>query len=335
MARPLRVEFAGAMYHVTVRGVERRNLFRNDGDRERLLEKLSEGVERYDLDIFLYCLMSNHIHLLVGTPQGNLGRFMGWWLTAYTVFFNRKYGRSGHLTQGRYGAKLVGGDAYLLKLSRYIHLNPVQTRGLKRRSLQERLEALREYPWSSFRGYGWAGCEQPFVQYQPLRELVGEGKKNLRLAYRSFVERGIDVAAQEWQTLQRASRIAIGSDAFIEDMETLYGELVEGRSSQEDIALRRMGRRADPDAVLGHVAEVCAVPIEELRRCRRNAWGRAIAARCLVQYSGLTQREAAVVLNLRTGAAVSMQLRKLSTALRVHGDLAQTLRNIEQRLQAT
>jgi REP element-mobilizing transposase RayT len=168
------------MYHVTVRGVDRRALFRSDWDRQRLLMKLAEGVDRFDLDVFLYCLMSNHIHLLVGTPKGNLGRFMGWWLTAYTVYFNLKHNRSGHLTQGRYGAKLVEDDEYLLKLSRYIHLNPIQIASIKKLPIEERFAALRSYRWSSFPGYVLARKAQDFVRYEPMLELVSGGRARPR-----------------------------------------------------------------------------------------------------------------------------------------------------------
>ena len=125
MARKLRIEPAGAIYHFTVRGVERRAIFRDDADRERFVEQFADSVERFGVRLYLYCLMSNHVHLLVETPMANLGAFMQRLQTAYTVYFNRRHRRAGHLMQGRYGAQLVQGDVYLLNLSRYIHLNPV------------------------------------------------------------------------------------------------------------------------------------------------------------------------------------------------------------------
>ena len=332
MARILRVEFEGAMYHVTVRGVDRRALFRTDRDRERLLAKLGEGVERFDLDLFLYCWMSNHLHLLVGTPRGNLGRFMGWWLTSYAVYFNLKYNRSGHLTQGRYGAKLVEGDEYLLKLSRYIHLNPVETVALKKATVEERVAALRQYRWSSFPGYVSAPQAKSFLRYEPLLELVRQGRRNRRLAYRSYVERGLGLAAEEWRELQDASRIAIGSDSFIEQMEEVYEDRMKKRPAREDVAFRRLGKKMDPDRVMKVVATVFQVPIEALQQCRHGTWDREVAARCLVQNCGLTQREAAARLGLSSGAAVCIQLRKLSVELQSSRTLRKTLQRIEAEL---
>lgn len=122
MARKLRVLYEGALYHVTFRGNARQTVFLNDEDKGRLLSRLAESAEAYQVRIHLYCLMENHVHLLVGTPRANLDRFMGSVLTGYTVYFNRRHNRVGHLMQGRYGAQLVEGDEYLLRLSRYIHL---------------------------------------------------------------------------------------------------------------------------------------------------------------------------------------------------------------------
>ena len=127
MARTQRIEYEGAVYHVTARGNERREIFRDDADREHFLRVLDESVGRFEVRLYLFCLMANHLHLVVETPRANLGRFMHRLQTAYTIHFNLRHCRSGHLMQGRYGAKLVEKDAYLLRLSRYVHLNPVFT----------------------------------------------------------------------------------------------------------------------------------------------------------------------------------------------------------------
>ena len=112
------MQFEGAIYHVTLRGVERRELFRDDGDRERFLDQLCKAVECDGVRVYLFCLMSNHVHLVVETPRANLSQFMHRLQTSYTVYFNLRHQRAGHLVQGRYGAVVVEGDEYLLKLSR-------------------------------------------------------------------------------------------------------------------------------------------------------------------------------------------------------------------------
>jgi putative transposase len=128
MARPIRVEFEGAVYHLTARGNERRSIFCGDRDRLRFLETLEEAINEFGLRLHGYCLMPNHYHLLVETPRGNLSRSLGWLQTTYTVRFNRRHRRSGHLFQGRFKAHLVEADTYSRELLRYLHLNPVRPR---------------------------------------------------------------------------------------------------------------------------------------------------------------------------------------------------------------
>ena len=126
MARPLRILYPGAFYHITSRGNEQKALFKSNKDREKFIEYLESATERYDAVIHAYCLMDNHYHILLETPSGNLSKIMAHINGAYTNYFNAKRERSGHLFQGRYKAILVEADEYAKELSRYIHLNPVR-----------------------------------------------------------------------------------------------------------------------------------------------------------------------------------------------------------------
>ena len=191
MARHLRVEFPGAIYHVTCRMVgdapsygnyggtgapsygnyggtgapsygnyggtgapsrsicggtswpPERRLFRDEADHERFLERLAERVEQYHIRLYLFVLMTNHFHLVFETPETNCSKFMQSLSTAYTVYYNLRHGRHGHLLDGRFKAKPVDGDDYLLALSRYVHLNPVQVGSMKDKPIKERIEAWR------------------------------------------------------------------------------------------------------------------------------------------------------------------------------------------------
>jgi len=122
MSRPLRVEYPGAVYHVMARGNERRKTFRDDADRRQFLAVLEQVVAEQGLRVHGYCLMPNHYHLLVETPRGNLSRAIGWLQTTYTVRFNRRHRRSGHLFQGRFKAQIVEADAYAMELLRYVQM---------------------------------------------------------------------------------------------------------------------------------------------------------------------------------------------------------------------
>jgi len=159
MARPLRVEFPGAEYHVSARGNERQNIFRDDEDRRCFLESLAEMTAQFSVQVRVFCLMPNHYHLVVGTPRANLSRALGWLQTTYTVRFNRRHRHCGHLFQGRFKAHLVEADAYALSLLRHIHLNPVRKRALRSLPAPEKRRIVDDYAWSSHRYY--AGIKPP------------------------------------------------------------------------------------------------------------------------------------------------------------------------------
>jgi putative transposase len=150
MARPLRIQFPGAFYHVTSRGNERKAIFRNDRDRQKFLSYLESAHESYGARVHVYCLMENHYHLLLETPRGNLSQILHHVNGAYTTYYNVKRRRSGHLFQGRYRALLVEKESYCQELSRYIHLNPV------RAALVEEPEDLGRTAWG-VRELIWSG----------------------------------------------------------------------------------------------------------------------------------------------------------------------------------
>jgi len=153
MTRPLRIQYPGAVYHVTCRGNERRNTFQSDEDRETFLRILFKSLNIYSVKLHAYVLMDNHFHLLVETPLGNLGEFMRHFNITYTGYFNRRHRRVGHLYQGRYKSILVEKEAYLSILSRYIHLNPIRVKRLAKSTEKEKIEELFRYTWSSLSGY--------------------------------------------------------------------------------------------------------------------------------------------------------------------------------------
>jgi putative transposase len=178
MTRALRIEYPGAVYHVICRGNNRQAIYRDDQDRKRYLEKLSVYCQDKKVDLLAYCLMSNHVHVMFETPEGNLSKMMQAFQTSYTLYFNRRHGRSGHVFEQRYKAMLVDKDTYLLQVSRYIHLNPVEAK------LAERPQ---DYRWSSYgsyvKGKGIAGMKTETV----LEYFTGSKSRQIE-QYREFVE---------------------------------------------------------------------------------------------------------------------------------------------------
>ncbi len=334
MARPQRIEYEGAVYHVTARGNEQRAIFLDDGDRIRFLRVLSESVQRFDVRLYLFCLMPNHIHLVLETPQANLGRFMHRLQTAYTVYFNHRHSRHGHLTQGRYRASLVEEDAYLLRLSRYVHLNPVFTKPWRSRPIRERVAFLRRYPWSSYRSY-IGDRRLAFIDYEPILATVDPRGSGWAAAYRRFVEAGVSDIDAAFLEDARASRLCIGSADFRARVRALYETLLDSKGRTEDIAFRRMGTRLSAERILRAVCEGLGVEREALLRRRRDSLDRAVASRMLCDYGGLTQRQVAHILRLHSGAAVSAQLRKLTERLESHRRLRRQVAGIAAELRNT
>ena len=331
MARPLRVEYQGAIYHVTIRGNDRRNIFRDDRDRQRFLDRLAGCVEAHEIRLYMFCLMTNHVHLMFETPAGNLSEFMHRLQTAYSVYFNLRHGRSGHLFQGRFGARVVRGEGYILRLSRYIHLNPVFTRAAKKLDLRGRIDMLRRYRWSSYRGYIGRAAPLEFVDYAPMLAMTkAETKAKRPGEYRKFVESGIAETDRDLQRILTMSPLAIGSEEFMHWVRGMHDKLSGGRRRTEDVTLRRRSRRLAPERVIEIVCGQFGVERDEVVRQRKGSLLRPITAKMLCRYSGLTQRQAGEFLNLSTGAAVSLQLKALSSAAAASSKIRKQQAAVEQ-----
>ncbi len=312
MARKLRVQYEGAIYHVTARGVERRVIFDDDRDREHFLDRLSDSVEEYGVRLYLFCLMSNHFHLLIETPGGNLSAFMHKLQTAHTVFYNRRHERAGHLLQGRFNAKIVEGNEYLNALSRYVHLNPVYIDRNRSKALAERVKYLRAYKWSSYQGY--AGLAKPleFVEQGPLLMMAGGRKERQRmLNYRRFVESGIAESDQAFAEILKNAKWGIGGAEFQAVIRDLHVDMALKVRRTEDVSLRKVEWAVRPDVVVKAVSACFGVEPDALSVRSYGSRVRAVAARMLIRYSGMNQRDAGSYLRIGTGAAVSQQLQAL------------------------
>jgi REP element-mobilizing transposase RayT len=212
MARPLRIEYPGAFYHITARGNEQRDIFRDDKDREWFLGYLETAVGRYKAVIHVYCLMNNHYHLLLSTPEGNLAQIMRHINGGYTTWFNKRHNRYGHLFQGRYKAILVDADVYAGELSRYIHLNPVRA-GMIRQ--------LEQYQWSSYTAYSGKTKPARWFTTEWLLRYFGQKPDTARKAYVLFVNAA--VGTKEEDPLKEATSILIlGRAKFIDDIKEKY-----------------------------------------------------------------------------------------------------------------
>ena len=303
-------------------------------DRRFFLSSLERYAEAYSVRIYLYCLMLNHFHLVLETPKANLGRFMQSILTGYGIYYNRRHSRHGHVTQGRYGAKLVKGDDYLLKLSRYVHLNPVKVKEMAGKPLEELVAKLRDYPWSTYQSYTGIRPGNKFVDYEPMLSLMDGRKSEKAESYRRFVESGIAADDEEFLgDLVRSSR-SIGSEEYREWVDDCYKELVERREQKEDVSFRRVVRKVPVDMILEAVAKVAGCGNEHLTTRRRDSRWRGVASLLLCKYGGMTQREAAKILGLKCGSAVSVQVRKLREEVAGDGEMSMAFARLDRKLAA-
>jgi putative transposase len=311
MARKLRVQYKGAIYHVTIRGVERRAIFDDEDDRERFLERLEDAVKEYGVRLYLFCLMTSHAHFLIETPRGNLSAFMHKLQTAYTVYFNLRHKRVGHLMQGRFGAKPVEGNEYLLALSRYIHLNPVYVGPMREQPLARRLAELRGYHWSSYRAY--AGLVKPndFIEEGAILAMMEVPVRKRRRAYRRFVEAGIAETDDEFLKVLQESAWGIGGDEFQERIHELHAGMASQVKRPEDVSFRRIVQKVSPAVVLGVVADTFGMKPGDLRMRHYDCAARAVAALMLIRHAGMNQRDICGLLGMGTGSAVCRQLQRL------------------------
>lgn len=218
MSRPLRIEFPGAVYHVTSRGDRREAIYRDDTDRLAQLDVIAHAMDRFDAEALAYCQMGNHYHLVLHTRQANLSRLMRHVNGVYTQAFNRRHGLVGHLFQGRFKAILVDRDEYLLTLCRYVERNPVAAR---------LVETPREWPWSSCRAHlgevptpGWLDSDG-LHGYLLGRPIHSARDRNLAARrYATLVEQAQPEDATLWHASLRA-QVFLGDEAFVQRMQAL------------------------------------------------------------------------------------------------------------------
>ena len=344
MARPLRVEIAGGWYHVTGRGNERRAIFRDDKDRGRFVELVGQLWEQFGVKVHTYVLMDNHYHLLVSTPTGGLSGAMQWLGVSYSVWFNRRHGRVGHLFQGRFKAIVLEGGTAVVEVSRYVHLNPVRLKRLgldktmqraaragrrtteERALIEERLARLREYRWSSYRAYAGWESGPGWLDAKGVLALWPEGGERKREVYREHVEHAVreGLPASPWERLEAG--MVLGGREFVERVRKgLQG------NRREQTELRRLeGRAGFADAVAA-VEKVKGEKWESFRD-RYGDWGRDLVMYLARRRCGMKLAELGAALGGLDYATVSAAVKRFEGRLNVGGELAEMAKRAEKEL---
>jgi putative transposase len=344
MARPTRIDFPGAWYHVFNRGIEKRFIFRSTRCYERFLELLATLPGRFGVRLHGYVLMPNHYHLQVETPEANLSQAIHWLNVGYSVWLNRKYGRVGPLFQGRFKAVLHEPEEALV-INRYIHLNPVRIKAagghegrtsseveITNELAQHRVEILEQFPWSSY-GY-FAGTKAPvdWLSTHSILECFGQGsERKRRQAFRQELREAAATGAWEtdWKMRLRYT-VLLGSAEFVARMR----KLIQGDRDQQT-GLRRASREALAwTQIVQAVTEAWNRPWEELLHARGSG-ARETALFLGRTRARLTLKELGSLLGGLHHNAVSIAIRRFSLRLKNDPALQRKLRLVEKTLNRT
>jgi REP element-mobilizing transposase RayT len=290
MARKPRIEYEGALYHVTTRGNHRQKIFRDRGDFVKYLGILTHYKAQYDFYLYAYVLMNNHVHLLMETQKSPLSKILQGINQRYTLYFNWKYGTVGHLFQGRYKAFICDRDQYLLSLIKYIHLNPVRAQMSK---------TPGEYRWSSHRGY-MGRDEHGLVDVNRVLKIFSENTSKARDLYRTYMSDGSVLRKEE--VYHSVAQNILGSDEFVERI-TKRGEGIERK--------QRGRKEYSLIEIAGEVVRRFGINVEQLRgedRTGRVSSGRKMMALIAERY-GYRRQEIAEFIQ-KDPAVVTRYLRE-------------------------
>ena len=324
MARPLRIQYPGAVYHVTCRGNERRNIFQEDNDRQAFLRSLSKSLNIYSVLLHAYVLMENHFHLLVETPLGNLSEFMRHFNITYTSYYNRRHKRVGHLYQGRYKSILVEKDPYLSILSRYIHLNPIRVQAFEIDPHKQKAEYLLKYPWGSLPGYfekrkrdGMVDCALVLADY-------GGDTAIGRITYRKQLLADIDEKLDVKNDI--FSQSLLGGESFLDGIKEIC---LTGEKTKELPAARKIKRYGQKETILAVIEEETGKDLETIKAEKGNL--RRLAMDLLFRHGGLSGPEIGTLFEVGY-SAVSQERKRLRERWEKDVELEKLIRRLEERL---
>ena len=316
MARQWRIEFEGALYHILSRGNEQQDIFLEDEDRNCFLDVLGEMSERFEVDVFAYVLMDNHYHILLRTREPNLSKSMQWLGPTYTRRFNVNHFRSGHLFQGRYKSIIVENDAYLVRLSCYIHRNPLRAGMVQR---------LADYPWSSYPTYAYNKKNPEWLETDVI--LKQSNDKDKHRAYRQKVQRYSDENNRIWEDVYHG--LIYGSQNFVDQIKSNY---LSDQPLDELPQLRKILKQTEPGMILRRAAEILDCNVESLRQSRRisvaDKDNRDLLIFCLWETGVYTNREIGNLFGL-TYSSISRRARITSERLKKKRKLNEKYRQLK------
>lgn len=284
MARPYRLQEQNCLYHITSRGDDRKKIFISDYDYEKFLEYIKAAKEKFKFHLYAYCLMGNHYHLLLKITQPNLSKIMQYINTSYTIYYNVKRKRSGHLFQGRFKSILVEEDSYFTELTRYIHLNPVRAK---------MVDNPEKYRWSSCNAYLTNKADE-VIDKDRIKELLT--MDNVR--YRQFVQEGIKNSFDPFKNVYAG--FILGKAKFIKDKLNQLRIEVDSKDFAHKRAVKNI---IDPQEVINIVAKHFKLDTEQIIKSKSRPMIAKKAALCILRRkTGLTNNEIGRIFNMKLAA---------------------------------
>ena len=325
MARPLRLSFESAVYHITARGNRKENIFYSDKDKNIFLEKMNETFKKYSFICYAYCLMDNHYHLFIKTPYANISNGMHCLNSSYANWLKTKYKIVGTIFQGRYKSIIVDENVYALILSAYIHLNPLRAGMVKR---------LEEYPWSSFMDY--AGIRNnTIIESLNIQFILNSFGSNLEQAKREYVRFVLDNINIENPLKNTFKGVAIGSESFIDNIKEKIDAIGENREIKET----KISRPYSLEDIITNISGCFSVHREEILSKKRGNIYRQLALYLIKKYTPSSLKEIGKVFDMDY-AAVSLTVKRFNKALEkstkysyLLNKAIETLRNIPSKDQ--
>jgi REP element-mobilizing transposase RayT len=318
MARPLRIEFEGAIYHVTARGNEQRKIFFSRRDYEKFKEYIADAIVKFGFILHGYVLMTNHYHLIIETPGKDLSKIMHFINSSYTTYMNIKRKRSGHLFQGRFKSIVIDKDSYLLELSRYLHLNPVRAMMVEKPS---------DYPYSSYNSYAMAAGDKT-VTTKTILSMISTNPDLAREKYRDFVE-NLPEEGIESPFKKVYGGIVLGSVDFIKEV---LGRIENERLENEETSHRRSLRASLlPEEVVSVICTHYGLAPGEMSNLGRND----VRKKCiylLKKHTSSGNREIGEILGGMGAATVAKAYQRFVAQLRDDTSLKKELATFERQL---
>jgi putative transposase len=301
MSRPLRIEFENAFYHVMNRGRGRENTFLSDDDFKYFLYCIEQASLRFNIEVHSYCLMTNHYHLLIKTPDANLGRAMKHINGLYTQYFNKTHNTDGALFRGRYKAVLVDADNYLLHVSRYIHRNPIETSN-------PLVEELVKYKWSSYQAFIRRGVTPKWLVRDFIFSL--QGKKRKYAAYKQFVEYENNKEISAFYGAKKLLSV-LGCEDFIKS--------IKDHIATSDSESKFVSKKYSANDVIAYVAKHFSVEVDDIVMVKKGRkeknLPRWFSIKLCQDLTGLNLLALADVFNVEHYSAISKAVGRLNTLI--------------------